>query len=353
MNVLISSHRFAPSVGGVETVGRILAEEFTALGHSVRVVTQTSTPQTMDTSLAVIRRPKARDLIEHVRWADICLHNNISLQTAWPILALRKPWMVVHHTWIQRPDGSLSWRDYLKRFLLRFAHSIAISKAIAQSLPAPSDLIPDPYDDALFQVLPGSARDKDLIMVGRLVSDKGAGLLLQALHVLQPDGLKPNLTVVGDGPERARLETLCQRLHLTKQVHFAGERVGKELVQLMNQHRLLVVPSRWQEPFGLVALEGIACGCVVVGSSGGGLTEAIGSCGVTFPNNQVVGLASVLRDLLRHPEKLERYRQPAATHLQRHRRRNVAQSFVEQMQRCLDARSTRRRESSQTLPTSA
>ena len=68
------------------------------------------------------------------------------------------------------------------------------------------------------------------------------------------------------------------------------------------------------------------------------MTEAIGPCGVTFPNNQVVGLASVLRDLLRRPEKLERYRQPAANHLQRHRRRNVAQRFLEQMQRCLDAR---------------
>ena len=37
--------------------------------------------------------------------------------------------------------------------------------------------------------------------------------------------------------------------------------------------------------FGVVALEGIACGCVIVGSEGGGLEEAIGPCGVTFPNS--------------------------------------------------------------------
>jgi glycosyltransferase involved in cell wall biosynthesis len=168
-------------------------------------------------------------------------------------------------------------------------------------------------------------------MVGRLVSDKGADLLLQALHLLKPDQLYPSLTIVGDGPERPRLEELCTRLRLGKQVHFAGEQVGPALVQLLNQHRLLIVPSRWQEPFGLVALEGIACGCVVIGSSGGGLSEAIGPCGLTFPNNQVVGLVSILRDLLRNPAKLERYRSQAALHLQSHSRRIVAQRYLSEM----------------------
>jgi glycosyltransferase involved in cell wall biosynthesis len=123
-------------------------------------------------------------------------------------------------------------------------------------------------------------------------------------------------------------------LRLSKQ-HFAGEQVGSQLVQLLNQHRLLIVPSRWQEPFGLVALEGIACGCMAIGSSGGGLAEAIGPCGLTFPNNQVVGLASILRDLLRNPTKLERYRSQAAKHLQRHGRRTVALRYLSEMEQLI------------------
>ena len=43
---------------------------------------------------------------------------------------------------------------------------------------------------------------------------------------------------------------------------------GAALAALLNQCRILVVPSLWAEPFGIVALEGIACGCVVVGSAG-------------------------------------------------------------------------------------
>ncbi len=51
-----------------------------------------------------------------------------------------------------------------------------------------------------------------------------------------------------------------------------------------------------------MALEGIACGCVVVGSEGGGLKDAIGPCGDTFRNGDAADLARVLGHRLRHPE---------------------------------------------------
>ena len=102
-----------------------------------------------------------------------------------------------------------------------------------------------------------------------------------------------------------------RRLELDRQVSFLGVRVGAELVQILNGHQIIVIPSRWTEPFGLVALEGIACGLVAVGSSNGGLPDAIGPCGEIFHTGDAQSLTDCLEKLLRNPADLEKYRQPA------------------------------------------
>ncbi len=86
--------------------------------------------------------------------------------------------------------------------------------------------------------------------------------------------------------------------------------------------------SRFDEPFGIVALEGIACGCVVVGSEGGGLPEAIGPCGRTFKNGDAQDLARVLAELLRHPEDDDTYLRHAEKHLVSHRTDHVAAAHL-------------------------
>ena len=91
----------------------------------------------------------------------------------------------------------------------------------------------------------------------------------------------------------------------------------------------MVVPSRWQEPFGIVALEGIACGCVLVGSEGGGLKDAIGPCGMTFPNGSVDHLTQVLANLLSSPDQLQQYRKKANEHLLRHHPTEVAKAYLQ------------------------
>src|SRR5213079_3168482 len=136
----------------------------------------------------------------------------------------------------------------------------------------------------------------------RLVSDKGADLVLRAMKILHQGNLKPDLTIVGSGPEEKSLQRLARELALDRQVTFAGPKAGEELATLLNRHQILVIPSRWAEPFGIVALEGIACGCAVVGSSDGGLKEAIGPCGVTFENGNENALANCLAKLLRDAE---------------------------------------------------
>jgi glycogen(starch) synthase len=90
----------------------------------------------------------------------------------------------------------------------------------------------------------------------------------------------------------------------------------------------MAVPSRWAEPFGIVALEGIACGCVVVGTDLGGLPEAIGRCGVTVPNSDISAMARALRSLLEDDGLRAEYRFFATVHLVRHSRSEVARSYL-------------------------
>ena len=112
-------------------------------------------------------------------------------------------------------------------------------------------------------------------------------------------------------------------------VTFAGAKQGVELVNLLNAHRLMVVPSRWPEPFGIVALEGIACGCVVIGSTEGGLAEAIGPCGVTFSNGDAEALAGAVQNLLENPELEESFRDQAAAHLAHFEAKVIANRYLD------------------------
>jgi glycosyltransferase involved in cell wall biosynthesis len=328
MKILISSHVFYPSIGGIETVSFILAHEFVNQGHEVKLITQTTANDTKSFSFGVIRNPKLQQLWNLIYWCDIYFHNNISLKIVWPLLLICKPWVVTHQTWISRLDGSLNWQDYLKHFLIRFATCVSISQAIADRLSTPSVIIGNPYRDDLFYEMPEIPRDRELVFLGRLVSDKGIDLLIAALGQLKIHGLTPQLTIIGTGPEESLLRNLVKDIDVFNQVNFVGIKTGVELVQILNAHQIMVVPSRWLEPFGIVALEGIACGCVVVGAEVGGLKDAIGPCGATFPSEDVDALRQILSDLLTNPHNLSTYRAKADVHLSRYKRAQVAKEYL-------------------------
>lgn len=329
VKILLSSHAFFPNLGGIESASELLALEFSRLGHEVRVITQTPGANKPDWSFEVVRKPGACELIRLMRWCDVCFHNNISLLTAWPLLWVRKPWVIAHQTWIARLDRTLGWQDYLKRFLLRFASNVSISRAVAEDIGAPSVIIPNPYRDDIFHSSAAVARDKDLVFLGRLVSDKGVDLLVEALSLLKAEGIEAGLTIIGSGPEEAALKMQAQRLGVEASIVFTGPKAGGELAALLNEHRIMVIPSRWAEPFGIVALEGIACGCVGAGSAAGGLPDALGPCGLTFPNGDASALAGALRKILTQPGLIEQLRAGAPGHLACHTAHAVACAYLE------------------------
>jgi len=328
MKILISSHLFHPSVGGIEEVSRILAREFTQAGHEVRVVTQTRRDDGTHFPFAIYRRPGPIALLDLVEWCDVYVHNNISLRTAWPLLFRRRPWVVAHHTWIARVDGSIGWRDRLKNLIVHRALNIAVSDAMREQIAAPAVVIGNPYRDDLFRSDPAAVRDRELVFLGRLVRDKGVDLLFQALARLRERGLRPRLTVIGRGPEEPSLRRLSKELGLEAQIEFAGQQTGSDVVALLNRHRVIVVPSRWQEPFGLVALEGIACGCVALVANCGGLPNAIGDAGATFRHEDIDDAAGWIEKLLAPGADLQPYRGAAAAHLAKHTAPAVAAQYL-------------------------
>lgn len=325
MNILFCSVPFRPSVGGIETVSALLAERFHRAGNSVVLVSATPSAELDVDAFRVVRQPSTAQLFELVRWADVVFHNNISLRFAWPQLLLRRPWVVAHHTWI--PRHGIAARA--KRLVLRHASHIAVSRAVAESLPVPCTIVPNPYADDVFMSTGGGPRRGELVFVGRLVSDKGLDVLLDALAILKRRGCRVGLTVIGEGPQAPILRRQARALEIADRVRFVGRREGAELVAALNAHQVLVVPSVWEEPFGVVALEAIACGCVPLVARSGGLPDAVGACGLIVPRGDRDALAQAIIVLVGNPAALDRYRTAAATHLARHTRDRIARDYLQ------------------------
>jgi glycosyltransferase involved in cell wall biosynthesis len=318
-----------------------IATGLAGLGCEDTVVTTTPASEPDRFPFRVVRRPNRRELLALVREHDVFFQANLSLRGLWPLLFVRRPWVISHHSWYTRTEGHIAWQDRLKRWLLRYAAaSIAVSQAVADDLlPVRSIVIGNPYCDDVFRLHPEIPRTKDLVAVGRLVSDKGFFLLLDALKILErKKGLTPRLTLIGDGPERPRLAAQAKRLGIAERIEFTGSISHEAIALRLAEHRILIAPSLYHEPFGVVALEGIACGCVVIGSSGGGLPEAIGPCGRTFPNGDEHALAATIADLLGDREICARMLEGAADHLAEHTIRRVAERYLAALERATQSR---------------
>nr|WP_218624047.1 glycosyltransferase family 4 protein [Granulicella sp. dw_53] len=315
-----------------------MAEEFTKAGSEVTVITET--PGEEQYEYRIVRRPTRSTIRRLGREADIVFQSNISLNTLVPLLFTKKNIVIAHHTWLTRPNGRISWQDRLKRFVIRFCKNIAISKAIAAALPVKSLLIGNPFEISEFSPYRQLPKTKDIVFVGRLVSDKGCDLAIEALAQLKAEGITPGFTIIGEGPERLALEAQVDKLGLSDQVTFLGSiTVGRG--KRIAEHKIILIPSRWEEPFGLVALEGIASGCVPIASAKGGLGEAVNSCGILFPNGDISALASAIKLLLTDPIQLEQYVSRADQHLEQFRPDVVARHYLDFFQHLIDGSQTK------------
>jgi glycogen synthase len=321
VNILLTAHRFFPDVGGTETAAESMAQEFSKAGHKVVVITQTPGEPLPTALYELVRRPSLRRLLELYQWCDVVLQRTLALRTSWPLLLIRKPWVVIHNDWMDRGGGLRVW---LKQKVPRFAKNIAISRAVADRLPVPATVILNAYRSEVFRPPPGDTRSNDLIFVGRLIRGKGVGILIDAMRELERRGIHRKLTIVGTGPDGAEFQDEAKGLPIT----FVGVKRDHELSELIAEHKIMVVPSVEPEPFGIVALEGLACGCSVVASAHGGLPEAVGPHGVLFEPGNAIALADAILAADRAPWLLNGVTQ----YLSKHHADYVADRYLEVME---------------------
>ena len=333
MRILLATYPFYPSVGGLEEVNALLADAFVARGHEVKVLTMTLAEQPDAAAYEIIRRPKLSELFRAIRWCDVFLQANVGFRLGWPNFVLRRPWVIALHGNLDSKegrDGAFAWKSLVKRLSLRHASRVvAVSAAVARRTFPEARVLGNPYRKTLFRRLPSETRQYDLVFLGRLVSDKGVDVLIDTLPLLRQTNLRPSLLVIGGGPEESALRERCRAHGVEAQVTFAGVQRGEALVSQLNRSTIMVIPSVWEEPFGIVALEGIACGCVVVASRAGGLPEAVGPCGIVVPKGDREALAAALAPLLRDDGKIQQLLSHARAHLRLYDPDTVAERYLE------------------------
>jgi len=179
--------------------------------------------------------------------------------------------------------------EFIKRLLVgeRFEPDRVHCLPLCTALPPAQSLTP--------------AQDPHLIFcAARLRYEKGIHLLVEALETLP----HARLVIAGDGPERSSLEAQAGRNGLAGRVTFAGWIGPSEVARYMAQAAIVVVPSIWPEPFGMVGIEAMAHGRPVVAFDVGGIREWLvpGETGLLAPPADVAGLRQSLAQLLDNQE---------------------------------------------------
>jgi glycosyltransferase involved in cell wall biosynthesis len=355
MRLLIYSHFFPPNIGGVETFVRTLANGLAGMcandggtSFEVTVVTQTVANGYIDAawpSFAVVRGASPLDLWRRIRGCDAVHVAGTALLPIILGLLAGKPVVVEHHGFQAIcPNGQLliepagvpcpghfmagrhgeclrcnvgaGWIKSLRLWGLTFVRRFVCARVAANITPTEwlGELLELPRVTAIAHGIVNlerttveakatcdgvSVRDLPVIaFVGRLVTTKGVGLLMEAARILRHDGVAFRLLIIGDGPERGALEATARNGELSEVVRFAGRLNAEELEAALRGASMVAVPSLGGEVFGLVVAENMLRGLPVVASDLGAFVEVLGDGGLTFATGDARGLAAQLARLL-------------------------------------------------------
>lgn len=273
LHIVVYSSTFSPNVGGLEYMMKALSRQWALSGHNVTVITPIPVGSDKDERFTfnVIRTNSIVSLFKIAKRADVFIEANISLKTALVGCLLRKKWWVIHHVHYQHGN---TWTGKLKNRLTYLSKNISVSHFIARTLAGSSNIIHNCYASEIFYSNASRERTKELLFVGRLVSDKGIHFLLDLFLQVKVVYPSISLTIVGSGPEESYVKSFIEKHHLQNALFLKGSLDPASTAQEYQSHQILLVPSLWEEPFGVIILEGLACGIHVIASKIGGIPEA-------------------------------------------------------------------------------
>jgi glycosyltransferase involved in cell wall biosynthesis len=169
---------------------------------------------------------------------------------------------------------------------------------------------PTAKDDQLLRQLRCGANDAIILFVANLHREKGVIDLLYAFR--RPVGrlgkeVKLKLLLAGKGREDARILESIRRLQLDDYAQLIGSFPYSSMPQLHNIADIFVLPSiptpKWQEQFGYVLVESMACGKPAISTLNGAIPEVVADAGVLVPPNDFLSLANALEDLISDEKK--------------------------------------------------
>ncbi|HYF47383.1 MAG TPA: glycosyltransferase family 4 protein [Acidimicrobiales bacterium] len=334
MRLLYWLPQFHPYIGGVEVLASHFLPALVERGHEPVVVTSHGALDLPDddewqgvpvhrrpftASLARGRADEVADLVADVaalkrRVAPDVVHVNVTDASPFFHLRTRAAHPCPSVVSLRVTVGGGGPASLLADLLASADAVTAVSEA---ALAAAVDVTPstEPRARAILNALPDPgvadgppAGGPVLVGAGRLVGDKGFDLAIRAMPAVRAAHPGAVLRIAGDGPERADLEGLARELGVIDAVELLGWVDPERLPAVLAEATVVVVPSRWEEAFGLVALQAAQVARPVVATRVGGLPEVVdhGTTGTLVPVDDVDALAGALLELLAEPDRAAR-----------------------------------------------
>jgi len=164
------------------------------------------------------------------------------------------------------------------------------------------DIIQQKYDLAGFS----------LAYIGRIEEEKGVLFLINALSELEKDF---RLLIIGGGLAEKKMLRMISELNLSHKIHYIGYVPHQELPVYYSAVNCVVVPTistpGFQEQFGRVIVESMACGTPVIGSTSGAIPSVIGDAGLVFEENNMAALIQNLETMINIPSLVKEFSQKA------------------------------------------
>ena len=339
MRVLLHCVYYPPEVGGLESHVSGLAEGLVRHGAEVRVVTSRSIsglPREEEVKGVRVKRTwlpsrsplgwaahalcSAPATRRWAKWADL-IHAQSFASVPPVVMAARAegcPSVGSFHTshFLLRAESRL-WAPVLTRLVEWPDHVLAASEEIAEvasDLGRGSDVeaLTNGVDTDQFRALdrPRSERETapTIVVPRRLFQKNGVEFLVRALPAIRAGIPDVRVIIVGDGPERRRLEEVATQLGVEGSIEFLGSRPHEEMPDLLSAAKIAVFPSL-MEATSVAALEAMSCGLPVVASDVGGLPEIVDSeVGMLVPPGDSAALAAGVIRLLSDERLSERGR---------------------------------------------
>ena len=331
MRLLYWTEFYWPSIGGVETYSAQFVPALRDRGYEVAVITAHQFDYPVEENLdgtTIHRLPfhevlRARDPEAFVNlrrqveavWNDFApdmIHANLF----GPSIALHLetnrrspvPTVIAIHSDLSESGGM---GNIVRRSLDQAAWVTAASKATLGDIRSMFPQIKDKSSCINYGLItenieprPLSADPPRVLCIGRLIKNKGFDVALDAFAQVRDSFPNAKLTIAGEGPERPALERQAGALGLGQSVAFTGWVKPDAVYGLVSQSTVMLVPSRYREPFGIVAIEAALMARPVIASRTGGLAEVVidTKTGFLVEKEDSQSLADRLREVLSQPE---------------------------------------------------